>query len=509
MEKAGKQPDRKDQNNFSHYYIDFYIEQLRNSIDSERLKNDPDFFKEICHEKINIIEIKKKVDQLPSIQDQKSIINAFESAHSKLAKKKDNLNGTAKKFVSFFILWSRTEQQRINDFNKDHGHELDQYEKDVKLHKENLESMKDDEIIQEIDEIIADIIEDEVETKQQKIAQELCKSIYENCYKIQFNWDPEERRMELMFLLVGDKEEKSTIVSRVVGESEKNPVNQNLTYLINKDCEEVCFAFDPSLKMSSQKFFERTGFQHFNNLISMCNLKNIDTIIFKNFCFNDKQLDKIISLATERLVFNNCKFKEFQQHHQEEKEDKDSSIKSGSNRTDEDGEFDNIDNEECKDVHVTYFDKYLKKYYKPKEEKKEIESIEKYCKNRPLYSLSFIDCSTFGPHNECKQKTKRNYTSSPPSIQPPRSFPSSPNAFNYNPTSTSLKPTHPMTQIIHSLLHKISTEAVQNPAYKGRGLVSLTLKNLRLPDEDYEFLKQGREGDLEMFLVFDEDGARV
>ncbi|CAI2364403.1 unnamed protein product [Moneuplotes crassus] len=508
------------------YYIDFHIEQIRDSVDVEKVSNDPEFIKEICENYIDIDKIKKTVLELKNIEDQCDRTNDARNKYEKLVRERDNVGVNLIRKLSFGVIKvGRTEEKKLEDFDLEHGEEIKMLKKAFEKENAKNENMIDNAILKKIDQEVKRNVDGFKEDKIFQRMKEQVKNITEASYKIRFNWDPKESRMGMTFLLVDKNDDVDKIREKFFDNAIKNPVNRSLADLIDESCEEVCFALDPQLQQESKEFLEQTKVQHFIDLIKMCDLPKVDTIILQNFYFKDEELDQILGTVIcspfERLVFKNCCFLKGQQTEQEltvnlvlpscigsagfQKIDEETLDESRESKREEEKQHDtergisimNNDAQEGQTPPKDYINKYLKIKLPSLQKENKIEQPSPHpTKKRPLYSLSFIGC--FTPESAYY------------SLKDGQSI--DPNYFKHHVAAscaeTILLDQLSLTNKINKILHKISTISLLNPMYKKRGLVSLTLKNCYLPEDDYGKLGscfKKKWAGLETFLAFDDE----
>ncbi|CAI2360500.1 unnamed protein product [Moneuplotes crassus] len=520
MECWGAKRRKRNRTGMWEYYIDFHIEQMRDLVDVEQISRDPEFIKEICGNYIDIDKIRETVLELKNIEDQCVRTNDVRNKYEKFVRERDNVGiNHLRKFYFGLIKFGRTKEKRLEDFDLKHGEEIKMLEKAFEKERAKTEDMIDNSILKEIDQEVKRNVDGFKEDKISQRIEEQVKNITEASYKIKFNWDPKESRMEMTFFLVDKNDDVDKIKEKFFDNTIKNPVNRNLADLIDESCEEVCFALDPQLQQENKEFFEKTKVQHFIDLIKMCDLPKVDTIILQNFYFKDEELDPILETVIcslfQRLVFKNCDFQISQQAELEPivKNINPSCIRSAGLREDpeempdcsEDGERESEEETEeenkeeqiknrkrnikskgkdPQDKHTSskdYINQYLKiKLSKLKEENKIEKPSPHPTKKRPLYSLSFIECFTSEPAYYSLNDGK--------SIAP--------NYFKHHAASSCaealLLDQPSMTLKINKILHKISTVSLHNPMYKERGLMCLTLQDCYLPEDDYEVIKKKR-----------------
>ncbi|CAI2360491.1 unnamed protein product [Moneuplotes crassus] len=520
MERWGVKRRKRNRTGVWEYYIDFHIEQMRDLVDVEKVSKDPEFIQEICENYIDIDKIKETVFKLKNIEDQCVRTNDARNKYFKLVRERDNVGVNHFRKISLgMIAVGRTKKKKLEDFDLEHGEEIEMLKKSFEEERAKTENMIDNAILEEIYQEVKRNVDGFKEDKISQRIEEQVKNITEASYKIKFNWDPKESRMEMTFFLVDKNDDVDKIKEKFFENIIKNPINRSLSDLIDESCEEVCFALDPQLQQENKEFFEKTKVQYFIDLIKMCDLPKVDTIILQNFYFKDEELDPIletvISSLFQRLVFKNCDFQISQQAELEPivKNINPSCIRSAGLSEDpkemldcsEDGERESEEEteEENKEEQIKnrkrnikskgkdpqdkptsskdYINQYLKIKLSSLQEENKIEQPSPHpTKMRPLYSLSFIEC--FTPESAYY------------SLNDGKSI--DPNYFKHHAASSCaealLLDQASMTHKINKILHKISTVSLQNPMYKERGLMCLTLQDCYLPEDDYEVIKQMR-----------------
>ncbi|CAI2365363.1 unnamed protein product [Moneuplotes crassus] len=490
------------------YYIDFHIKQIRDWISADHFPEDLEFIKEICGNYIDIDKIKETVFKLKNIEDQCVRTNEARNKYFKLVRERDNVGINVVRNFSFGIIAvGKTKKEKLEDFDLEHGEEIEMLKKTFEEERAKTEDMIDNAILEEIEQEVKRNVDGFKEDKAAQRREELLKNIFrstspgrelgegtgdiaERCYTVEIGRD--KGRVNMVFGLV-EGEEVEEVKERVFGR-ERGEEDGCLGGVIGDMCEEVCFVLGEKVQEEKEEFFKYSGFCHFIDLIKMCDLSNVETIILQNFYFKDEELneilDTVICASTIMLEFKNCEFESSQEPNLVKEKQKNSCLlekdsfvcKSFStpNSTTQDEMPGN-----------SYINKFLQqKLSSLKEEKDAKQKALRSPKRVPLYGLSFIECSVSSLDNQQCEELKNS------------------DIYHNNENFASFLTRLPsfskalMTFKINQILSKISSEGQAHAQYKGRGLVSLTLKDCYLPEPDYEFIKK-KWSNLAIFIVSD------
>ncbi|CAI2362668.1 unnamed protein product [Moneuplotes crassus] len=446
-------------------YIDLYLHHLQASLDRDKIRSqisDSEIYSQIDQN-----QLRATIDNDFYYQNKKKELEKNQKELGKLKNQYLNISKTGSWF------WKKSKEKNQKIFKNKNDNKMDDLEMLIKINKEDVSEITSKITQTFTDQMYPIILSNLIDQKLLKHQEFINSTIESNLYTLTCTQNPESSTTKISFTPLTSEFEIDLINSRVsskFGLSEPKKLEEIKEW----DFEEAEIALEAEGKKETESFIENTGIDHFREVVECLDVENLDTIVFKNFWLKKGHLKKIVEIVvdmkTERLVFNNCRFKM----------SKISEIKSCFNEENKGPRLDKSGHIESKEN--------IEKEEKKTTNKKKYNSTKK----RALYSLSFIDCqiSSF-PIESYKHINNTKQNSANKTFQ----------TGTYKcPHPPELNKKHPIVTIILSIISQIDS---LKPFYKDRTLVSLTLKNLYLPESSITAIQDACPF-LETFIVFDE-----
>ncbi|CAI2387612.1 unnamed protein product [Moneuplotes crassus] len=390
----------------------------------------------------------------------------------KYQNKHDNLKDEWKFFKS-----NITKEQKQKKYLEKHGGRMDTLKQEIPQARKYLQNHFNQNFNKLKDEEYNKILNKRIEQNIQRNSNFLSKTLKSNLYTLTCTPFPESCLARLVFSPITLDSQVRAIMHEILNEGPVDPelYTEEIKNVQQWEFEEAEIILDAQGRKEASKFFENTGIDHFCEVIRKIEVKMLDTLILKNFCFRNENLDRIISASMktriERIVFNNCRFKMIKKsisdscHHEEVKGPK--PMLSAPLK-----QKDMIDSEEI----ITD------------------ENSDNHKKKRALYGLSFINCNTSSTSTEededMDDESKEDLNPNPKNQT---------NSYKLH-SDPKTKKIHSMKSVILSIIKQIDS---LKSFYKDRTLVSLTLKNLYLSESSITAIQDACPF-LETFIVFDE-----
>ncbi|CAI2362676.1 unnamed protein product [Moneuplotes crassus] len=447
-------------------YIDLYLHHLQASLDRDKIRSqisDSEIYSQIDQN-----QLRATIDNNLTYKNKKKELEKNQKELGKLKNQYLNISKTGSWW------WKKSKEKNHNEFNNKNGTKMNTLKMLIKIDEEELSetTLKITQTFTE--QMYPKILSNLIDQKLLKHQEFINSTIESNLYTLTCTQNPESSTTKISFTPLTSKFEINLIDSRVsskFGLSEPKP--KKLEEIKEWDFEEAEIALEAEGKKEAESFIENTGIDHFCEVVGCLDLESLDTIMLKNFWLKKGHLKKIVEavvdMKTERLVFNNCRFKM----------SKISEIKPGFNEENKGPRLEKSGHIESKEM----FEKEEKKIYK-----KKCNSTKK----RALYSLSFIDCqiSSF-PIESYKHISNTKQDSSIKTFQTGTYKCTHPQKINEK---------HSMKSVILSIIRQIDS---LKAFYKDRTLVSLTLQNLYLPESSITAIQDACPF-LGIFIVGDE-----
>ncbi|CAI2386718.1 unnamed protein product [Moneuplotes crassus] len=369
-----------------------------------------------------------------------------------------------------------TKEQKQKKYLEKHGGRMDTLKQEIPQARkyllnhfnQNFNKLKDEEY----NKILNELIEQKIKSNSNFLS----KTLKSNLYTLTCTPFPESCLARLVFSPITLDSQVRAIMYEILIEGPADPelYTEEIKNVQEWEFEEVEIILDDQGKKEASNFFENTGVDHFCEVIRKIEVKMLDTLILKNFCFRNESLNRIISASMEtrieRLVFNNCRFKMTKK-----------------------STFDSCYHEEGNGPKPILSELLKQQDMIDSEENNIIdENSDNHIKKRALYGLSFINCYTSSTSTE--EDENMDYQSIA-DLNQNHQF----DSYKF-PSDPKFKKILSMKSVILSIIRQIDS---LKAFYKDRTLVSLTLQNLYLPESSITAIKETCPF-LGIFIVGDE-----
>ncbi|CAI2386863.1 unnamed protein product [Moneuplotes crassus] len=387
------------------------------------------------------------------------LIEEVEEKEEELKKYNNKLNGL-KEGWSFLKIYTKKSIKK-EKYLKKYGYKMETLRQEILTDTESLTNnyniIFNQLKVQEFTKILNKLTEQKIET--------ISKTLKSSLYTLTCTPFPESCLARLVFSPITLDSQVRAIMHEILNERPADPelYTKEIKNVQEWEFEEVEIILDDQGRKEASKFFENTGVDHFCEVIRKINVKMLDTLILKKFCFRNESLNRIISALMktriERLVFNNCRFKMTKK-----------------------STFDSCYHEEVEGPKLMLSRPLKQKDMIDSEENNIIdENSDNHIKKRALYGLSFINCYTSSTSTE--EDENMDYQSiADLNLNQNHQFDS------YKlPSDPKFKKILSMKSVILSIIRQIDS---LKAFYKDRTLVSLTLQNLYLPESSITAIKE-------------------